>query len=197
MQAAFLEDLNFEFTIVDNLFSSELKDLVAKSRDTAIDMGYDYISTIHFFIADCESNKPGSIVKFGFSDEKEFIKFKTSYTLEKIDFLNMMNESLPLTKEAEKTILLTEAERILHRQRESYPCHFFLAALKNKESLLFECFKNDINAIDSLTKYYEGSGAFEKCIMSPEQISKEYYLPNQNSNISIAKKILKIFKGRE
>lgn len=182
---------------MDNLFSSELKELVSKARETAIELGYDYISTIHFFIADCDNSRPNSILKFGFSDDQEFKKFKTDYTLEKVDFLDLLDESLPLTKEAEKTIRLTESERILYKQTEAYPCHFFLAALKNQESLLFECFKHDENALDSLTKYYEELGDFEKSKMSPEQISKEYYEPNQNSKNEFIHKLAKVFKRRE
>jgi hypothetical protein len=182
---------------VDNLFSSELKELVSKSREAAIELGYDYISTIHFFIADCENNRPNSILKFGFSDDQGFKKFKTDYTLEKVDFLDLLDESLPLTKEAEKTIRLTESERIFYKQTEVYPCHFFLAALKNQESLLFECFKHDENALASLIKYYEDLGDFEKSKMSLEQISKEYYEPNQNNKSGFLGKLAKVFKRRE
>jgi ATP-dependent Clp protease ATP-binding subunit ClpA len=67
-----------------------------------------------------------------------------------------------LSKEAEKTIRLTETERILHNQKLIYPSHFFLAALKNKNSFLFECFKKTENAYDRLTKYYEEFNDFEK-----------------------------------
>ena len=35
-----------------------------------------------------------------------------------------------------------------------FPSHFFIAALKNKNSLLFECFKADNNALEKLKNYY-------------------------------------------
>lgn len=180
---------------MDNLFSFELSELVSRSRETAIELGYDYISTIHFFIADCDNGRPDSILKFGFPTGQEFQKFKRDYTLAKAGFPDLLNESLPLTNEAEKTIRLAESERILYKQTETYPCHFFLAALKNKESLLFECFKHDENALVNLIRYYDKSGDFEKSKMSPDQISKEYYNPNEKNGF--IDKLGKIFNRRQ
>jgi hypothetical protein len=182
---------------VDTLFSEELKELISKSRETAIDLGYDYISTIHFFIADCESKNINSILNFGFSDEKEFRKFKSDYTLAKTDYLELVNESLPLTKEAETTLRLTETERMLWKQTKAYPCHLFLASLKNPESLLSECFKHDINALDSLTTYYKELGDFTKSKMSDDRISREYYLPNENNKYGVLDKIISLFKRKK
>ncbi|MBL0359092.1 MAG: hypothetical protein IPP72_20495 [Chitinophagaceae bacterium] len=179
---------------MDHLFSPELKELVAKARETAIDLGYDYISTIHFFIADCESNYPNSIFKFAFADDNAFKKFKTDYTLNKEDLLNFTEASLPLTKEAEKTIRLSESERMLCKQTLVYPCHVFVAALKNEESLLFQCFKHDEHALANLVRYYKEHGVFEISKMSASRIAKEYYVPGQKNNEGFINKILKLFK---
>ncbi len=46
---------------MDSNFSTELKQLVAKSRSIAIELGYNYISTLHFYIADCERDLPSSL----------------------------------------------------------------------------------------------------------------------------------------
>jgi len=182
---------------LDNLFSNEFKELVSKSRDAAIELGYDYISTIHFFIADCDSNKSNSIYKFGFTDDKAYKKFKTEYTLPKVDLLDLISESLPLTKEAEQTILLTENQRLLRRQIEAYPCHFFLAALKNKESLLYDCFKHDEKALRSLEIYYEEMGEFKKGEMALKQISTKYQNPSLNSKSGFLAKIAAILKWKK
>ena len=151
----------------------ELKELVSKSREIAIDLGYDYISTVHFFIADCENKASNSIINFGFKSDNEFKKFKNDYTLKKDDILNYIDKSLPLTKEAEITLRLTETERMLHKQELAYPSHFFLAALKNKESLLSECFKQTENAYDSLTNYYNKLNELEKSKISGKEISQQ------------------------
>ncbi|RZK13562.1 MAG: hypothetical protein EOO56_26805, partial [Hymenobacter sp.] len=41
-------------------FSPELKELIARSREVAIDLGYDYISTLHLLLADCTMPYPYS-----------------------------------------------------------------------------------------------------------------------------------------
>lgn len=181
---------------VDDLFSDELKELISKSRDIAIKLGYDYISTVHFFIADCERNTGSSILNFCFSNHEEFEKFKTGYTLDKPDLPGLVNEVLPLTTEAEKTIHMMESERMFRKQTEAYPCHIFIAALKNKESLLFQCFTHDEDALDALTKYYEILGEFERSKMTTDQIANEYYVPKKRSKNGFLKRIARYFKGR-
>ena len=101
---------------MDNTFSTELKELVSKSREIAIDLGYDYISTIHFFLADCETDCENSILNFGFKDKTEYLSFRKKYTFEKVDLLDFIDESLPLTQEAETTIKLTETERLSNKK---------------------------------------------------------------------------------
>ncbi len=179
---------------MDDLFSTELKELIAKSREVALSLGYDYISTIHFFIADCDINRQTAIMNFAFSDYNEFTAFKKGYTLQKTDFFDFTDESLPLTKEAEEVIGMLESERIFYKQTEVFPCHFFIAALKNKNSLLFECYKHDEHALDNLITYYKTLGAFEKSKMSEEQIAKEYYMPNIKNKSGFFSRMSKIFK---
>jgi hypothetical protein len=65
-------------------FSPEFKELISQSREIAIDLGYDYISTIHFFLADCESKRADSLLKFAFEDEAGYQVFKKHYIREKI-----------------------------------------------------------------------------------------------------------------
>ena len=62
---------------------------------------------------------------------------------------------------------------MLHKQELAYPSHFFLAALKNKESLLSECFKQTENAYDSLTNYYNKLNELEKSKISGKEISQQ------------------------
>lgn len=179
---------------MDNLFSVELKELVSKSRETAIDLGYGYISTIHFFIADCESKASDSILKFGFNSDSEFEKFKRNHTLKKDDLLNYIDESLPLTQEAVITIRLAETERMLCKQKLVYPSHFFLAALKNKESILFECFKQDENAYDNLVSYYNEFNEFEKSKMTEKEIEQQYHIPKVDNGNGILNRIFQLFR---
>ena len=137
-------------------FSVEVKEIIARARDIAIELGYDYISTIHFFLADCESKRQDSILKFSFKDEIEYQSFKKSYGIEKKDYLNFIDVSLPLTREAEITIRLSLSEKKLQKHKLVLPSHLFIAALKNQDSLLFEFFKEDKNRLENLINYYKG-----------------------------------------
>ncbi len=169
----------------------ELKELVSQSREIAIDLGYDYISTIHFFLADCESNKSNSLLKFAFKDENEFLSFKKTYTLEKQDHLNLINESIPLTKEAENTIRLTETERKINKHLKCYPFHFFIAALKNSQSLLSECFLQDKEALNKLIEYYQELGEYNNAKIAESKnssrISKKSILSRLRNLFSLQK----------
>ena len=121
---------------MDQFFSPDLKILIAKSRLIAIDLGYDYISTIHFLLADCESGRPNSIFNFAFGDRGEYLQFKEEWKVKEEDRPVVIEDSLPLTKEAESAIVNTDVERIIHQQTLSYPSHLFLSALSNEKSLL-------------------------------------------------------------
>ena len=176
------------------LFSLEFKELVSRSREMAIDLGYDYISTIHFFLADCESKSESSILRFAFKSNDEYLKFKKNYTLEKPKHLNVTNAILPLTKEAEITFKLAENERTLNKQMECDPSHFFITALKNKKSLLFECFQKDESALEKLTKYYQDVGEFARNKLTDKEISSPYYISPSKPKSSLFKRIGRFFR---
>ncbi len=172
---------------MDNTFSQEFKELVSQSRKISIDLGYDYISTIHFFLADCESSKSNSLLKFAFKDENEFLSFKKTYALEKNDHLNLINDSIPLTKEAENTIRLTETERKINNHIKCYPFHFFIAALKNDKSLLSECFQQDKDALNKLMEYYKELGEYDNAKIAKSKNS------NRISNKGILNRLRNLF----
>ena len=81
--------------------SFELNEVISNSRQIAINLGYDYISTLHLFFADCESKRRDSILNYCFKDEKEYQDFKKSYLLNEDKKQTLENEDIPLTKEAE------------------------------------------------------------------------------------------------
>jgi ATP-dependent Clp protease ATP-binding subunit ClpC len=155
---------------VDTLFSDTLKEVISKSRDIAIDLGYDYISTIHFYLADCEIPSSTSLLKLGFTDQTEYIKFKENYRIKTEDLLNYIDESLPLTTEAEKTIRAAVIERKIYKQTQVSTCYLFIAALKTN-SLLSECFKHTPNILDTFIEYYKESGAFENGKISDKNLT--------------------------
>ncbi len=169
---------------MDNKFSQELKDLVFQSREMAINLGYDYISSIHFLLADCESKREDSIINFGFKAEDEYQNFKKHYTLEKKGLLEFINESLPLTKEAELTIKLSIKESKSEGLKLVLPKHLFIAALKNQNSLVYECFKNDEKALEKLIAFYKifenQNSEKSEDIQSSNKILSRQSLPKNN-----------------
>ena len=192
-----LKSFTPKLTGLDTKYSTKLKELISQSREIAIDIGYDYISTIHFFLADCESKRENSILKFGFKSENEYRDFKKNYTLSEAGIFDHINDSLPLTKEAEITIKMAETERVLNKQTQCYPFHLFIAALKNKESFLFECFQNDKEALDKLIQYYKDLGEFEKGKMTEDEVSEQFYIPKDKSRENFLIKIGKLFTFRK
>ena len=81
--------------MLDANFSAESKAVVAESRLIALELGYNYISTVHFLLADCMSGFNDSIKDFLFSSEEEFNSF---YESQRIGELFSAVDSLPLTK---------------------------------------------------------------------------------------------------
>lgn len=181
---------------MDEVFSNEFREIVAYSREIAIDMGYDYISTIHFFLADCEKKLPGSIFKFAFENENQYLQFKEHYRLDKENLLHFSNESLPLTMEAETTIRLSIDEKTFYKQTEVFACHFFIAALKNTKSHLFACFKHNENVAKNITDYYDELGCFEKSRMSVNEISKLNHNSSKSNIKSLFVSLKEIFQNK-
>lgn len=155
---------------IDHFFSTEFKNVIANSRLIAIDLGYDHISTVHFFLADCESGRPNSIFNFAFNEREEYLTFKEQCKVKHDNWLAISESDIPLTTEAEKAIFRTDTERINHQQSLSLPCHFFLAAFDNPDSVLFFCFKDTKDVKQLLEAYYRQLGEFEKYKLIQEQV---------------------------
>ena len=134
--------------------SLELNEVIAKARQIAIELGYHYISTLHFFLADCEISREDSILKFAFKNDEEYLSFKEYHKVHSEGRLDLVNETLPLTIEAEIAIHECEFERKNQQHNLIFPCHLFIAALKNKKSILSESFKHEENIVEKLLKYY-------------------------------------------
>ena len=147
-------------------FSTEFKELISKSRDVALGLGYDYISTLHFFLADCEIRKPASIYYFAFDHDDEYRQFKAHYTNHPDALPDLTKSSVPMTKEAEKSIWTAVDEQKSRKQLYIFPCHLFLAAVRNDQSLLYECFRHEADIKAALTQYYTERGELNKTEVS-------------------------------
>ena len=140
---------------MDKYFSAEAKSLIKESRLSAIDLGYDYISSFHFFLADCKLSDKYSIREFAFKTEREFHKY---YELSRIGESTILAESLPLTKDAEAIIHLANHLRYYYYDTEVRPYHLFLAASRHSKSFFFTILKTTDNVQARLEQYYIGIG---------------------------------------
>lgn len=150
-------------TCMDHLFTKETKALVADARDTAIELGYDYICSVDFLIADCASGRPDSLLKFSFPDKDAFEKYKASLLTENAPRTDLIHKSLPMTLEVERTLRAGHAEREARNHALLHPCHIFLAGLKAPGCMLREVFSPDDELMAQLEQFYQDTGAFQKC----------------------------------
>jgi len=112
---------------MDRNFSDELKKIIAESIIIALELGYDYVSITHIFIADCKLNFNSSIKKFAFESDSDFIDF---FNQQKIDQAILIADDLPLTKDAEKVIRngIYLWEKAVYCSDFVEPYHLFLVA---------------------------------------------------------------------
>ena len=147
---------------MDRHFSKATKDIIAESRNIAIDLGYDYISTIHLFLADCKRNSVDSIKDFAFRTDEELQLY---YDKHKIGDSTIFLDTLPLTLEAEHTI---KKRMILfkttYKDKAVQPWHFFLAASQLKETEFYFILEHIGDFHEKLDKYYTDKGVLNKTI---------------------------------
>ena len=149
-------------------FSSATRELIGKARLVALDLGYNYISTLHFFLADCELNGKHSIKKFVFRDD---LSYTTFYNKQKSPEPTIFfEEGLPLLKEAEITIRNAKIEKRCYRDKFIEPYHILFAAIKYKKSVLFSIFKAKDEIAPRLENYYLAKGAIKQ-----ENIKKGFW----------------------
>ncbi|MBF9143391.1 hypothetical protein [Hymenobacter properus] len=111
--------------MVQNTFAPELEQLIARSREVAIDLGYDYISTRHLFLADCLMPYRYSLANVFFPDPAAREAY---YEQHRVGPANPAAGSLPLTQEFDQALRRAPAARRHGLSKQLYPCHVFLAA---------------------------------------------------------------------
>jgi len=144
---------------METLFSHDVKDVMAESRNIAIDLGYDYISTIHIFLADCKRQSNYSIKNFVFRTNEELQQF---YDSQIKGLPNLSLDSLPLTKEAE--IMLRKGIVIMNTTQDKavQPWHLFLAGSQLKETLFYSILQPKEGLHERLNKYYTDLGVINR-----------------------------------
>jgi len=84
------------------------KDFIGKARDVAVALRSGYISTLHFFLADClNEESPFGIRSFLFPDQSAFEQYYEALMAIQHYYLPGYRDpgNLPILKEAERAIM--------------------------------------------------------------------------------------------
>jgi hypothetical protein len=161
---------------MNNLFSADSRLLIKEARRAAIDLGYDYISTLHVMIADAQLDKPGSIRGHLFAESGSFFHF---YEAERIGDPSVLVDSLPLTIELEKTIKKAGDLYLSQKYLSNHiqPHHLFLAAVQLPDTLLYAAINPKETMLQNLEAYYRRQGLIpeEKPVSEGKKIWKKLF----------------------
>lgn len=131
-----------------------------RSRLIALDLGYEYITTVHLFLADCQPEQAASLRNFAFSSERAYQDFYEGCRMKQSDIF--AGETLPLTLEAEYAIRRGMIEKHLRRAPQVTSHHILLGAAYNKDSLLRTVLRGkEEDLYTALEKYYTSKGILE------------------------------------
>ena len=141
---------------MDSKFSPRIKDVLTYSREEAIRLGNDHISTEHLFLGilrDGEGIAIDSMKQLGLDFSR--LKNEIELHLRKGNSLPM-DASIPLLKNTERTLKIVFLEARSLNEDTVNTGHLLLAILKEKDGLVFELFKkNDLNYDEVKTKIVE------------------------------------------
>jgi hypothetical protein len=137
---------------LDNNFSAELHEIIIKSRDTALFLGYNYISSLHVMIAECSAFPEGLLRQLCFEDENACNKFISGCKLADSDIFS--EEGMPITVELEtamqQAIKQAEADNTIF----TYPLHLYIQIFSDTGSIASSCFDKPAAIADALIKHY-------------------------------------------
>jgi ATP-dependent Clp protease ATP-binding subunit ClpC len=122
---------------MDNNFSSQVKEIIAYSREEALRLGNDFIGTEHLLLGliregDNTAIKVLKHMNVNLSELRKEVELAVKDKSGK-NFGNINN--LPLTKQAEKVIRVTVLEAKSHKSQTVETEHLLLSILKNKENV--------------------------------------------------------------
>ena len=142
---------------------------MAESRTIALELGYDYISTLHFLLADCRLNRQSGIRAFAFQSDDAFNSFYKELDMGKP---GVLIDDLALTREAEKSIQATFNLWATGKyyDPEIQPYHLFMAMSKIKKTLFYSVFQQGKELSKELLSYYIKRGQIKI-----ENISKGFW----------------------
>ncbi len=132
-------------------FSENSFNTLMKSRSIAMDLGNEYIETIHYVFADFMINE-NSIKSFLFENEEEFISFYNSFKI-KEPILDV-NANIALSKEFENAIIKSNQKKIQYNSTKIEPIHIILASAEIENSIVNQLITKKEMKYADLEKYY-------------------------------------------
>ncbi|MCE1199975.1 MAG: ATP-dependent Clp protease ATP-binding subunit, partial [Marinilabiliales bacterium] len=126
---------------MDSKFSPRIKDVLTYSREEAIRLGNDHISTEHLFLGilrDGEGIAIDSMQELGLDFGK--LKNEIELHLRRGGALSI-DATIPLLKNTERTLKIVFLEARSLNEETVNTGHLLLAILKEKDGLVFELFK--------------------------------------------------------
>jgi len=145
---------------MDNHFSNQVKEIIAFSREEALRLGNEFIGTEHLVLGLIREgdNKALDVLKALKVDLLELRKGIESAVKDKSGKV-VTNNSLPLTKQAEKVIRITVLEAKSNKSEYVETEHLMLSILKNKENVAaqllnqfdvdYDSFTNELGIVTS------------------------------------------------
>lgn len=138
-------------------FSESFKNVIATTRLIALDLGCDYISTIHFFLADCQLHPLSSLKGLFFKNEADFQRFYQECRVGPAVFA-MGAGSVPLLAETDAALRRTKRVAQAYQETALQPCHFFVAATEVPTSIFRSLLTTNNMAPEAALAYYVRNG---------------------------------------
>ncbi len=167
---------------MDQQFSSQTKELIAKSREVALELRTPYISSFHFFLADCILFDQQSALRFVFESTEHFKKYYADYkAAQEVNVPHFKAiDVLPLTLEAERIIKATSKDQLQHKHPEIMPFHVMLAAVRQPDSELLALLHPKENLYSKLEHFYTRLGLLNEKPSSVVNRVKDFFSASEN-----------------
>lgn len=147
---------------VSQHFSAVTAGLISASREVALELGHEAISTVHFLIADCESGRPDSLLELCVSTKENLETYKNSLRKKKSWGWGSKNKSLPITQEFEQALQNSVTVMQVNQSACIEPAHVVLGALNTEGSLLAPLFYGRPHFSYELMQFGFANGIFKK-----------------------------------
>lgn len=161
---------------MESRFSAELQDLIARAREVAVDLRFTYISSFHFFMADCQLDQEDYCIRsFVFRDKTDFLRYYEAQKAIQAYSSPWYEDpgTIPLAKDAEQALQEACFEQEKYKHPLVLPAHFFLAAIRDTGADFNRIIKPKEELYERLMMYYISCGLIDPPSESPNEEQKK------------------------